>query len=172
MSKLYDNDFGYSLIKTIIIVFLIIVVVAIAYIAVYNNNQTYNNTSTTSETSSVGTNTFKILPPATVPSKAAECSQQVTYYSDGTSGPVKCSNGNLNDLEWNSLSALEPKIFQLGYSATTTQIQTALCADVHANIKNNIEEVNYQMASLYYGWNFSSNPSAVISNGTCVNNDD
>lgn len=122
--------------------------------------------------SSSSTPTYTILPPATVAPKVAECSEDITFASNGDSGPVQCSNGDLNVKEWQSLAALEPTVFKLGYDANVSQVQTALCNDVKANISNPIEVTVYQIAALYYGWNFNTNPTSVISNGTCVNVDD
>ena len=113
-----------------------------------------------------------MLSPATVPSKTAECSQSVTYASNGVPGPVQCSNGELNSTEWNALAALEPSILKLGSNVNAGQVQSALCNDVATNISNPIELTVYQIARLYYGWNFSNNPSVVLTNGTCTNADD
>lgn len=128
--------------------------------------------SPTTATSPSTASAYTILFPATVPSKIPECSHTLTFSSNGDSGPVTCANGDLNATEWNSLATLEPKVLTLGYSATTVQVQAALCADVNANVSNPIEETAYQIASLYYGWHFTANPSSVIENGTCVNVDD
>jgi len=61
----------------------------------------------------------------------------------------------------------------LGYGATVAQIQPALCADANAsdsdaNTKNGsiVEATVYQISALYYGWNFSTNPAAIL-NGGC-----
>ena len=128
------------------------------------------NTSPAANTGS--SSQYAVLAPATVPSKTPECSQSLTFASDGNSGPVTCSNGDLNATEWNSLTTLEPSVMTLGYDATAAQVQSALCADVSANVSNPIEITVYQIASLYYGWHFSSNPAAVLENGTCENVDD
>jgi hypothetical protein len=123
---------------------------------------------------STNTNAYAVLSPATVPSKVPECSTPVTFQTNGNSGPVQCANGDLNATEWNALSALEPTVMSLGYSATAAQVQAALCSDANAsnsdaNTKNSfiVEGTVYQISALYYGWNFPSNPSAVLSNGSC-----
>ena len=126
----------------------------------------------TAPSSNAPANPYVALSPATVPSKAPECSQQITYSASGVVSPLTCTNGDLNVLAWNSLATLEPSVMSLGYGASSSQVQAALCSDVHANISNPIEEVSYQISALYYGWNFTTNPSAVINNGTCVNVDD
>ncbi|HEX7368563.1 MAG TPA: hypothetical protein VF261_02810 [Candidatus Saccharimonadales bacterium] len=118
------------------------------------------------------TNEYATLAPATVPSKTPECSHKLTFSSNGNSGPVTCANGDLNTAEWTSLAALEPTVLTLGYTATAVQVQAALCADVRANVSNATEGTAYQIASLYYGWQFAANPGTVLTNGTCVNTDD
>ena len=117
---------------------------------------------------------YAVLSPATVPSKTPECSQPITFASNGNSGPVQCANGDLNILEWNALSAIEPSVLTLGYTPSVSQLQKALCSDANAsssdaNTRNSnaIEGTVYQIAALYYGWNFSPNPSVVLANGTC-----
>jgi hypothetical protein len=119
-------------------------------------------------------NPYAVLTPATVASKTAECSQTLVYSSDGNSGPVTCANGDLNVLEWNGLAALEPTVMTLGYGATVAQIQAALCkdaadsdSDANSNASSIIEATTYQISALYYGWNFSPSPSAVLSDGGC-----
>lgn len=131
----------------------------------------YNQTST-SASSSVAS--YAILSPATVPSKAPECKQTIALQADGNSGPVTCANGDLNVDEWDALATLEPTVLTLGYGASSAQVQAALCADVKssqsdANTNNAsvIEGTIYQIASLYYGWNFSTNPSSVLSQAGC-----
>lgn len=120
------------------------------------------------------TNPYAVLSPATVPSKTPECNQPISFAANGNSGPVQCANGDLNVLEWNALSALEPTVLTLGYSATPSQIQAALCSDANAsnadaNTRNSnvIEGTVYQIAALYYGWNFSPSPSVILTDGGC-----
>ena len=157
-----------------IVTFLAIVFIGLAVEHKLNHtNNTANQTANSSNSNSNGSSTeYAILSPATVPSKVPECSQQITFTSGGNSGPITCSNGDLNTTEWNALDTLEPKILTLGYEASPSQVSSALCADVEANVSNPIEVTAYQIASLYYGWDFSSDPSIVIKNGTCKNQDD
>lgn len=131
-----------------------------------------NSATSVTASQSQSTNNYTVLSPATVPPKVAECSQSISFSSNGTSGPLQCSNGNLNVTEWESLAALEPQIMSLGYNVTTSQAESALCSDVHKNISNAIEQINFQISSLYYGWSFQSNPTVVLTNGNCVNKDD
>lgn len=161
----------------IVIAGLTLFIVIVAYIAVFRAGQNNDASGVSTAGSSPKTVTaqpalYKILSPATVPPKVPECSQPISFSSNGNSGPVSCANGYLNTKEWHALVGLEPKIMTLGYGPTAAQVQSTLCADVHANISNPIEETAYRISSLYYGWHFSSDPSIVIQNGTCVNVDD
>ncbi|MGH7196061.1 MAG: hypothetical protein ACREGA_04790 [Candidatus Saccharimonadales bacterium] len=133
---------------------------------------TANKSGTTAIESTKQSGSYAKLAPANVPSKTAECQQKINFTNNGVAQPIKCPNGELNKLAWNSLAALEPKVMTLGYAATPSQVQAALCADVHANVSNPIEAASYQISALYYGWHFASNPSAVITGGTCRNHDD
>lgn len=133
------------------------------------------SSSSTAPATSVSTNPYAVLAPATVPSKVAECSQAISFASNGTSGPVQCANGNLNIKEWSALAANEPTVMTLGYSPTLSQVENAICTDVkntqsdaNTNNASQIEGVAYQISNLYYGWNFSSaNPMSVLSSGKC-----
>jgi len=173
-SKLNQNNSGFSAVEIAFVLVILIGLCLSGYLLFNNthktNNQATSGSSATSTSSS--TSPYAVLSPATVASKTAECSQQLVFSSNGDSGPVTCTNGDLNITEWDGLAALEPSIMTLGYTATVAQVESALCADVRANISNPIEVTNYQISALYYGWNFSSNPSVVITNGSCVNKDD
>ncbi len=165
---------GFSVIETIIVL-VILVVIVVGGLIIYKHEDKASVTKSQTQSSQVApvvNSAYAVLSPATVPSKTAECSQSITYASNGVPGPVQCSNGGLNSTDWSALAALEPSVLRLGYNASTSQVQTALCGDVSANISNSIELTVYQIASLYYGWNFSTNPSVVLTNGTCRNVDD
>jgi hypothetical protein len=130
------------------------------------------NAAVKSAASPLPTSSYAVLSPATVPSKTAECTQPISFASNGTSGPVQCANGDLNATEWNALAALEPTVMSLGNGATAAQVQSALCTDANAsnsdaNTKNSslVEAVVYQITALYYGWNFPGNPTSVLSGG-------
>jgi len=119
----------------------------------------------------VRVHTTNILKPALVPSRVAFCSSPLSYSSSGDPSPVQCSNGALNVLAWQSLSALEPKVMTLGYSPTVSQLDQALCLDANdadvdssANIAEPIEASIYQISALYYGWNFNVNIPNVLAN--------
>jgi hypothetical protein len=177
MIKLKQNSSGFSLLEITFVLVVLIGLCLSGYSLLSGNNK--NNIKAGSGSSTISTSNstssisqYAVLTPATVSSKTAECSQQIIFSSNGDSGPITCSNGGLNILEWNGLAALEPKVMTLGYDATSSQVQSALCADVQANISNPIELTTYQISALYYGWNFASNPSNVIANGICVNKDD
>jgi hypothetical protein len=112
---------------------------------------------------------YAILKPATVPSKTAECQQTLTYASNGNPSPLQCTNGDLNVLAWNALSALEPTVMKLGYNASQSQVESAICVDANVAdldstpaISEPLEASAYALASLYYGWSFNLNPQSVI----------
>jgi hypothetical protein len=176
MGKPIKNNSGFTVVKTLVVLGLVCIIAIIVLVAIHSSSQTYKIPGSAASTNLNADDTnkaiYNTLSPATVPSKAPECSQTVAYTSDGNSSPLTCGNGYINIQAWNSLSALEPQVMKLGYAATATQVQATLCADVRANIKNDIEESSYEISSLYYGWSFSTDPSAVIKNGTCVNVDD
>jgi hypothetical protein len=138
------------------------------------NNSNASSQNTTSSASTSSTDLYATLSPATVPSKVPECNQQITFESTGNPAPITCANGYLNTQAWSALATLEPSVLTLGYNATSSQVQSALCADYEAgksdantNDFNVIEGSAYQIATLYYGWNFSTNPAKVLSNGIC-----
>ena len=173
VGKSLDSEKRFSPLGVVFLVLVFMLVTFSVYSLITTNSSSTTAASTNSTTTAVsGTNAYAILKPASVPSKTAECSQTVTFSSDGDSGPVSCSNGDLNVLEWQALSALEPKVLTLGYGASESEVESTLCSDVSANISNVLETTSYQIAALYYGWNFSSDPSAVLSSGSCQNSDD
>jgi hypothetical protein len=177
MGKIKQNANGFSAVE-IAFVLVVITGLCLSGYLLFSSQKTgkqassTNPATTTNTTAKSTSSVYAVLSPATVPSKTAECSQQISFSSNGNSGPITCNNEDLNVTEWDSLSALEPKVMTLGYSATSAEVQSALCADVHANISNPIEETTYQIAALYYGWIFTTNPSSVITDGSCVNLDD
>jgi hypothetical protein len=171
---------GFSFVE----VFLILVVLLVLGLVGYFIFRSPGSSPTTPHSADAATSTapatsqsaspYAVLSPATVPSKTAECSQQLTYAGTGNPEPVTCANGGLNVNEWQALAALEPKVMTLGYDATLSQVQSALCtdatdsnSDANTDYSNIIEETTYQIAALYYGWDFSSNPSVVLTNGSC-----
>ena len=137
-----------------------------------NQKTTTSSSSAISPSTTTSSQSYTTLSPASVPPKVAECSQAVSYASNGVPGPIQCANGDLNTADWKALAALEPKVLSLGYRASIATVQATLCSDVKANISNPIELTAYQIATIYYGWSFSSNPSVVITNGSCQNIDD
>jgi hypothetical protein len=175
MGKTKQNAKGFSAVEIAFVLVVITGVCLSGYLLLRDSHKSSrpsesNNSATGTDAT---TNTaYAVLSPATVPSKTAECTEAISFSSNGDSGPITCSDGNLNVTEWNGLAALEPTVMTLGYGATSAQIQSALCADVRANISNPIEVTTYQIAALYYGWDFNPSPTSVITNGTCVNTDD
>jgi hypothetical protein len=103
-----------------------------------------------------------ILAPATVPPAVDVCQEQLLHGADGTVGPVACKNGDLNQLAWETYSPANPVLFGLGPNATPTQAQNAMCVDLlDPNVAgtNPRATVIYQLAELYYGWQFGIVPS-------------
>jgi len=157
-----------------------VVILLFSYVILHNALQSdtaatsSGATSSTSSSSTVNTSSYTVLAPATTPPKVAECSQALSFDSNGDPGPITCPNGDLNVQAWNSLATLEPTVLSLGIAATESQVQSAICTDVNntlsdANTTNSyvVETTVYQIAALYYGWNFSTNPSSVLSGGNC-----
>jgi len=170
---------GFAVIEAVIALAAFAAVVLVGFFVFHIGHHAMGQTTVTSivhttKATKQSTNAYAILSPATVPSKVPECSQQLTYASDGDSSPIQCADGDLNVLEWNALATLEPSVMTLGYSATASEVQSALCkdasdsnSDANTSAANVIEATTYQITALYYGWNFTSDPSAVLSNGGC-----
>lgn len=157
-------------------IIVLIIVSVTGYVIIHDWHKTTPVSTSVSAQSAAttGTNSYNVLSPATVPSKAPECSSPITFQANGNSGPVQCPNGALNVTEWNALATLEPSVMTLGYNASPANIQTALCNDANAsnsdaNTKDSfiVEGTVYQIAALYYGWTFSPSPSAVLASGSC-----
>ena len=177
MNILQNSNAGFALLKTLV---LLVVLVALGFFSHFVSHSIFKpseNSSITNVSSGAVTGSstdYAVLTPATVPSKTPECSQELIYASNGNPSPISCSNGYLNILAWSALSALELKVMTLGYSATPSQVQSALCVDANAadadskaSASNAIEESAYQISAIYYGWSFATNPSVVLSNGVC-----
>jgi hypothetical protein len=105
-----------------------------------------------------------VLSPARIPPKVDECSQQLTFAQDGNAGPISCSNGALNVVAWRYFASGKHSVMSLGPYATPAQVGDALCTD---GPPIPIETSAYQLAALYYGWSFTQNPSAVLTQGGC-----
>ncbi len=159
-----------------------IVAIMIAGLIVFGIEQSIKstavpNTVNPNQTASSNPNTFNsyaILSPATVPSKVAECSTNISFATNGTSGPITCPNGDLNVSEWKALATVEPSVMTLGYTPSLSQVEAAICSDVrntksdsNTNNANLIEAVVYRISALYYGWTFSSDPTTVLNTPNC-----
>ena len=109
---------------------------------------------------SSGTAARATLVPATVPPKVDECSAQLQFAVDGTAGPLRCRNGHLNSLAWQYYAKFNPLVMALGPRATPGQVVQAICSDLHSNTSTTVpkETAAYQLAALYYGWNFAIAP--------------
>jgi serine/threonine protein kinase len=99
------------------------------------------------------------LPPATVPSKVNECQQQLTFAVDGTAGPLKCANGDLNVIAWRHYAGAAGHLMSVGPFASPPQVLQAMCKDI-STTTNPLEQDAYQLAQAYYGWRFVIDPSS------------
>lgn len=109
-------------------------------------------------TSTATRSNYSKLSPATVNSKTAECNTPITVSNDGDSGPVQCSNGDLNATEWNYLAKTTSlSIMTLGYNATEQQVTNAICSDTSGKVQDGatlpIEGTALEISTMYYGWN-------------------
>jgi hypothetical protein len=71
-----------------------------------------------------------ILPPAAIPPKVDECSQQLSIGADGNAGPTTCSDGRISSLAWNYFAKSDPLVLAVGPDATPGEITIAMCADL------------------------------------------
>jgi hypothetical protein len=169
---------GFGIYELVVGIVIAVIFVGLVYVVFVRHTGSKTDKSSTLNTSSSGSSSssspYAVLSPASVASKAAECAQAITYSTNGSPTPIQCSNGDLNKTAWQALSALEPSVMGLGYAASVAQVQTAICNDANAadedssaSTSNAIEMSVYQISKLYYGWDFSSDPSQVLQNGTC-----
>ncbi len=181
LDNLSNNTEGFSTLEIVVAIFVFIILLSIAHLLLHHKpSKTPSSSTSNSVTNQTTTptpaprNPYSTLSLANVPSKTPECTAALTYGSNGDPQPVQCPNGDLNVTEWNALAALEPTVMTLGYGASEAQVQTAICNDANAadedssaSSSNAIEVSVYQISALYYGWDFSSNPSVVLTNGSC-----
>ena len=118
---------------------------------------TSGTTTTTTSTPTTQTASRATLPPATVPSHVDECQRQLTFAVDGTAGPLKCANGDLNVLAWQHYSGAAGNLMSVGPFASPQQVLQAMCQDKNTTIP--VEQGAYQLALAYYGWQFAEDPS-------------
>lgn len=170
-----QKDSGAAITPLLIAAVCFLVVVTVGY-SVYSRTAASSQASQSLQlkpsTNNTNQNNYSILKPATVPSKTAECSQTLSYASNGNPTPVQCSNGQLNILDWQAISALEPTVLKLGYSPTAVQVKAAICKDGNdanldssASISAPLEANAYQLASLYYGWHFNIDVISLLASG-------
>lgn len=172
-----ETSFGFISLEAVFAVMVLVALGLTGYFILHDSSKTVAPVAQQTKpvtTPSTTTYLYAVLPPATVPSKVAECTTPISFASNGNSGPIQCQNGDLNVTEWNALAALEPSVMSLGYGASVAQIEPALCNDANAsnsdaNTKNSgiVEATVYQISALYYGWNFSANPAAVLNSSSC-----
>jgi Protein kinase domain len=124
---------------------------------------TTTTTTTTTTTVPPKPSNRAILAPAIVAPQVDECQQQLTFGADGSAGPVKCANGDLNVIAWRYYARGQGRLLSLGRFATPEQVLQTMCNDRNGTIP--IEQMAYQLAKSYYGWSFGSDPSADYANG-------
>jgi hypothetical protein len=104
-----------------------------------------------------------VLPPAKSLPIVALCSQELTVDQNGVAGPLICTDGGLNVLVWNRLAPLTPRVLAAGPATTVRGAQTALCRDVNLSHAAVLDELSaYDLASAYYGWHFSTDPTDIL----------
>jgi tRNA A-37 threonylcarbamoyl transferase component Bud32 len=119
---------------------------------------TTTTTTTTTQPRPQPPSNRAILAPATVAPSVDECQQQLMFAVDGTAGPVKCSNGNVNAVAWRYYARNGHRlILSLGGFATPQQALAAMCKDGSSTIP--LEQEAYQLAKTYYQWQFAVDPS-------------
>jgi predicted Ser/Thr protein kinase len=125
---------------------------------------TTTTTITTTTTTRTQPSNRAILAPATVPPSVDECRQQLMFAVDGTAGPVKCANGDVNVVAWKYYARDgHRRILSLGRFATPQQALDAMCNDGSSTIP--LEQQAYLLAATYYGWQFAGDPSGAFANG-------
>lgn len=103
------------------------------------------------------------LPPALVPPAGEVCSEQLFFAVNGTAGPLACPDGRLNVRAWEHYATTEPFVMTLGPDATPVDAGRAMCADIdRIETTISIEEDAYRAAALYYGWDFSLDPTELF----------
>ena len=116
------------------------------------------SSSSTVRTSATQNTSRATLAPATGPPSVDECQQQLTFGADGTASPVKCANGDVNVVAWRYYARVAGHILAAGAFANPGQAIQAMCKDTSSTIP--IEQMAYQLAQTYYGWQFAVDPSS------------
>jgi hypothetical protein len=110
----------------------------------------------------------QILPPARSLPLVALCSQPIATQPDGNAAPLLCTNGALNVLAWKHYAPFGARVLGAGRGATLESVKAALCRDVNlSHTAIPIELSAHDLASAYYGWNFDSDPTEVLSTSSC-----
>lgn len=110
----------------------------------------------------------QVLPPARSLPVVALCAQPISTQPDGNAVPLLCTNGALNVTAWKHFAPIAPRVLAAGPAALLGSVQAALCRDVsitHATVP--LELSAYELASAYYGWNFSTDPTEILSPSSC-----
>jgi hypothetical protein len=87
----------------------------------------------------------------TAPASAASCALQKT--GDGTTYPVVCKNGKVNDKAEPKLAKTMPQLMALGKNATLPQVKKAVCAVFSdPDVTNPMIESALYFQTTKYGW--------------------
>ena len=87
----------------------------------------------------------------TAPASAASCALQKT--GDGTTYPVVCPNGKVNDKAEPKRAKTMPQIMALGKNATLPQVKKAVCAVfAKTDVTNPMIESALYFQTTKYGW--------------------
>jgi hypothetical protein len=104
-----------------------------------------------------------VLNPATTPSVAGTCSEQLSFGADGNAGPIVCTNGAVNVLAWNYFTTSSAGLFAAGSNATPAQIQQLESSA--QGWTGPIGQSVYCLAAAYYAWSFGLNLDPLAQGG-------
>ena len=108
----------------------------------------------------------EVLRPATVPPAVGLCTQQLSYAADGNASPLFCPSGEINRLAWKYFADLNLLVMALGPNAKSSDVEAAVASDLNGST-GPIECSAYQLAAVYYGWTFGSDPTRSVLTGGC-----
>jgi hypothetical protein len=91
----------------------------------------------------------------------------IQYGTDGTAGPLFCSNGQPNPPVLDYYRTLHLRVLNLGPDATPAQVLQGMCSDLHHDSTLPIESDAYDLAQKINGWSFGTSPPEEMLNGGC-----
>lgn len=90
----------------------------------------------------------------------------IQYGTDGTAGPLFCTNGQPNPPVLAYYRKLHLRVLNLGPDVTPAQVLQRMCADLQ-NSSYQIESAAYELAQKINGWSFGTSPAEEMLNGGC-----